>query len=482
MIIKLPQHIEFILNQLKAGGFEAYIVGGCVRDILLDKEPKDWDITTSALPQDIEKAFTSTYYNNKFGTVVALIEGEEVEITTYRSEVNYSDKRHPDEVKFGVSLEEDLKRRDFTINAMAYDGQNMIDLFKGKADLKKRTIRAVGDANERYQEDALRMMRAIRFAAQLDFQIESKTWQAIIKNKELIKAVSGERIRDELMKIISSDDPFYGMWLMKESGLQAILLPELEKNVGLAQNKHHPYTAYYHALLSMAFTPSDDPLVKLAALFHDIGKPQTKEGEGEDASFHNHEIVSSKLTRRIMRRLKFPKKNIDRVSHLIRHHMFYYNIGEITDAGVRRILVRVGKHNLQDLIDLRIGDRLGSACAKAKPFKLVELEKRLIEVQKDPIDTNMLAIDGHDIMKLTDLPPGREIGLVLNQLLDEVLDDPKLNTREYLIKRAKEIDIKKIDIKGVKKSVAAKAKKLDSDELKKQFPDGGHMMSASKDS
>lgn len=471
MIIKLPENIKFVLDQLKAGGFDAYIVGGCVRDILLDKQPKDWDITTSALPQDVEKAFTSAYYNNKFGTVVILVEGEEVEVTTYRSEAKYTDKRHPDEVKFGVSLEEDLKRRDFTINAMAYDGMNLIDLFEGKEDLKKRIIRAVGDASERYQEDALRMMRAVRFAAQLDFEIENKTWQAVIENRKLIAAVSGERVRDELMKIISSDDPFYGVWLLRESGLQAVILPELDKNVGLTQNKHHPYTAWFHAALSMAFTPSDDPLVRLAALLHDVGKPQTKQGEGPDATFHNHEIVSAKLARRIMLRLKFPKKEIDRVSHLIRHHMFYYNIGEITDAGVRRILVRVGKDNLRDLIDLRIGDRLGSACAKAKPYKLVELEKRLAEVQKDPIDTNMLAVDGHDIMKLLDLPPGREIGAVLNKLLDEVLDDPKLNTREYLIKRAKALDLENLDIIDIKKSVTAKAEKLDSDELKKQFPE-----------
>ena len=470
MIIKLPEHIKFVLNQLKAGDFEAYIVGGCVRDILLNKEPKDWDITTSALPKDIEKAFTSAYYNNKFGTVVALIKGEEVEITTYRSEANYSDKRHPDEVKFGVSLEEDLKRRDFTINAMAYDGKKLIDLFKGREDLKNKIIKAVGNPNTRYQEDALRMLRAVRFAAQLGFKIEKKTWLAISKNKDLIKHVSGERIRDELMKIISSDDPFYGIWLLKESGLQAIIFPELEKNVGLTQNKHHPYTSYFHGLLSMAFTPSDDSLVKLAALFHDIGKPQTKEGEGKEASFHNHEIVSTKLARKIMRRLKFSKKDIIRVTHLIRHHMFYYNMGEITDAGVRRILVRVGPENLQDLIDLRIGDRLGSACPKAKPYKLVELEKRLEEVQKDPISTNMLAIDGHDIIKLLNLKPGPEVGLILNALLDEILDDPKLNNSEYLITRVKEINLDNLDIKNIKKSVNSKAKNLDSEELKKQFP------------
>ncbi|MBU0670647.1 CCA tRNA nucleotidyltransferase [Patescibacteria group bacterium] len=471
--MKLPQHIEFALNQLKAGGYEAYIVGGCLRDFLIGKAPKDWDITTSALPEEIEKAFTNSYYNNNFGTVVVNLDGEEVEITTYRSEAKYTDKRHPDEVKFGVSLEEDLKRRDFTINALAYDGNDLIDLFKGKQDLENKLIRAVGNPEERFAEDALRMMRAIRFAAQLNFSIEEKTFQAIQDQKELIKHVSGERIRDELMKIIDSDDPFKGMWLLQESGLQAIILPELENNVGLTQNKHHPYTAYMHALLSMQFTPTNDPLVKLAALLHDIGKPQTKEGDGLNATFHNHEIVSAKLARKIMQRLKFSKKDTDRVFHLIKNHMFYYNIGEITDAGVRRLLKRIGKDNLQDLIDLRIGDRLGSACPKAKPYKLQELEERIVEVHKDPISTNMLVLDGHGIMELLGLKPGPEVGIILNKLLDEVLDDPKRNTLDYLEKRALELkpELKEIDIIEIRKGIAKKAEKLDSDELKKQFPE-----------
>ncbi|MFH1536793.1 MAG: HD domain-containing protein [Patescibacteria group bacterium] len=472
MIIKLPEHIEFVLNQLKAGGFEAYIVGGCMRDLLMKKEPKDWDITTSALPKEIERTFTSSYYNNKFGTVVAQVNGEEVEITTYRSEANYSDKRHPDKVEFGVSLEEDLKRRDFTMNALAYDGKNTIDLFDGKKDIQNSKIKAINDPDERFNEDALRMLRAIRFSAQLNFNIEDKTYKSICKHKELIKHVSGERIRDELMKIIDSDDSLKGIWLLKESGLQKIILPELEENVGLAQNKHHPYTSYFHALLSMQFCPSDDPLVKLAALLHDIGKPQTKQGDGLNATFHNHEMVSRKLAKKIMRRLKFSKKEIDRTCHLIRHHMFYYNIGEISDAGVRRIIKRVGLEHLQDLIDIRIGDRLGSACPKAKPYKLQELENRIVEVQKDPIDTNMLVLDGHAIMGLTDLKPGPEIGIILNKLLEEVLDDPKLNNQGYLTKRAVEIykELDNIDISKVKQNIGAKAEKLDSDELKKEFP------------
>lgn len=435
MLIKLPEKIEFTLNQLKAAGFEGFIVGGCLRDLLLKREPKDWDATTNALPKEIEKTFINSYYNNNFGTVVAQIEGEEIEITTYRADAKYTDKRHPDKIEFGVSLEEDLKRRDFTINAMAYDGNKIIDLFEGKKDLAQRTIRAVGDAEERFGEDALRMLRAIRFACQLNFQIEEKTWEAIEKHAKNIKYVSGERVREELLKILDSDDPYKGFWLLQTCGLLKIIIPELETCVNVGQNKHHVYTVFFHSLLSMQFCPSDDPLVKFAALLHDIGKPATKKGEGKDSTFYQHEYVSAKMAKKLMRRLKFSNKEVERVTHLIRQHMFYYNIGEITDAGVRRIIKRIGIEHLQDLIDLRIGDRLGSDCKKAKPYKLEELERRIQKVKLDPITTSMLAIDGNRIMELLELKPGREVGEILNTLLEEVLEDPSLNTVEYLEKR-----------------------------------------------
>lgn len=439
MIIELPKNIEFVINQLKAGGFEAYVVGGCIRDLLMNKKPKDWDITTKAKPSDIQKIFVNSFYNNNFGTVGVNVEGETVEVTTFRSEAKYTDKRHPDKIEFGVSLEEDLKRRDFTMNALAYNGEKLVDKFKGKKDLEKRVICCVGKANERFNEDALRMMRAIRFAAQLNFAIEAKTWKAILKNKDNIKHISYERIRDEFVKIVDSENAFRGIWLLKESGIQEIILPELEETVGVAQNKHHPYTVYWHNLLSLQYCPSDDYLVKIAALFHDIAKPQTKDGQGQEATFYNHEHLGVKISKQIMRRFKFSNQEISKVAHLIKHHMFYYNIGEITDAGVRRLIRRIGNDHVQDLIDLRIGDRLGSACAKAKPYKLEELERRIVKVQKDPIDTRMLKINGNILQTQFKMKPGAKIGVVMHRLLEEVLDDPKKNTEEYLQKRVKEI-------------------------------------------
>lgn len=439
MQIILPEKIQAVLTKLHHAKFEAYVVGGCVRDALLNLTPKDWDITTNALPEEILKIFPGAFYNNAFGTVGVLIDGETIEVTTYRGEANYTDHRHPEAVKFGVSLEEDLSRRDFTINALAYDGKKIIDLFKGQEDLKQGIIRAVGDPNIRFKEDALRMLRAIRFSCEHYLNIDSKTWEALLKNRASIKYISGERVRDEILKILNSDDPFKGFWLLHESGLLKIIMPELEAGYGIMQNKHHLYTILFHNLLSMQYCPSEDPLVKLATLLHDLGKPQTKQGRGPEATFHQHEYVSAKLARNILIRLKFSRKDTERVVHLIRQHMFYYNIGEITDAGVRRLIKRIGAEHLKDLLDLRIGDRMGSGCLKEKPFKLVELERRIIKVSQDPITTSMLAIDGNDLIKLLELKPGREIGIILNKLLEEVLEDPSLNTREYLEKRAREI-------------------------------------------
>lgn len=439
MIINLPKNIQWVLNQLKAKNFEAFIVGGCVRDILLNREPQDWDITTNALPKDIQKIFLNSFYNNDFGTVGVIVEGETIEVTTYRADAKYSDKRHPDHITFSKTLGEDLKRRDFTINALAYDGNKIVDDYSGQADLSKKVIQCVGKPEERFSEDALRMLRAIRFAAQLDFQIDPKTWAAIKKLRNNIKFISQERIRDELVKIIKSDDSFRGIWLLKESGMQKIILPELEATVGIAQNRHHFYSVYTHSLFSLQFCPSDDYLVRIAALLHDIAKPQTKGGQGLNATFYNHEHLGVKITRQIMKRLKFSKEEINKVCHLVKNHMFYYNIGEITDAGVRRLIRRVGNENIKDLMDLRIGDRMGSGCQKEKPYKLEELENRIVKVQKDPIDTKMLKIDGNILQKQFNMKPGAKIGVIMHRLLEEVLDAPQKNTEEFMQKRTKSI-------------------------------------------
>jgi poly(A) polymerase/tRNA nucleotidyltransferase (CCA-adding enzyme) len=322
---------------------------------------------------------------------------------------------------------------------MAFDGDKIIDPFGGRADCTAKLIRTVGSPEERFGEDALRLLRACRFAAHLDFQVEPKTRQAIAAHAAEITKVSWERIRDELLKTVAAENAFRGIWLMHITGLLKEIIPELEEGVGVGQNKHHIYTIFMHNLQAMQYAPTDDPLIRLAALLHDVGKARTKEGEGPESTFHNHEVVGAQLTEKIMKRLKFSRHDIERVAHLVRQHMFYYNLGEITDAGVRRLIKRIGRENWDDLLAVRIGDRMGSGTQKEKPWKLVELERRIRDVEKDPMSTNMLKLDGTDIMEITGLKPGREVGVILNGLLEDILEDPSLNTEEYLTKRAKEL-------------------------------------------
>lgn len=439
--IKLPSDVQQVLAQLRQAGFEAYVVGGCLRDVMLQLEPKDWDVTTNALPNQIQQVFPKSLYLNAFGTVTVRSGQTEVEVTTYRADGSYSDHRHPDQVQFGVSLQEDLARRDFTVNALAYDGEQIIDEFQGQADVHKALIRAVGDPAQRFQEDALRMLRAIRFASQLRFKIEAQTFQAISTQRDLITHVSAERIRDELVKMLQTEDPLLAIWQLHVTGLLPLIIPELEEGFGIEQNLHHIYTVFAHNIFALQFCPSDDWRVRLAALLHDVAKPRVKQGAGTHSTFYQHEHLGAKLTRQVMKRLTFANDDISKVVHLVKHHMFYYNIGEITDAGVRRLIQRVGIENINDLMAVRIADRMGSGVYKDKPYKLIELEKRIEYVQKDPISTSMLAFDGNDAMQLFGWKPGARIGVLLHRLLDEVLEDPKRNTKEYLTDRAKALAV-----------------------------------------
>lgn len=431
------------MRVLQDAGYDAFVVGGSVRDVYTNRIPKDYDITTNAAPEIIQTLFDDTLYNNTFGTVVVRIteddQRNEIEITPYRAESSYDDGRHPSDVTFGVSLEKDLERRDFTINAMASDGKELIDPFDGKTDCEKKVIRTVGNPRDRFSEDALRLLRAARFAAQLGYRIEDNTRDAMKECGEKLQQISFERIRDELMKIVCSDDPYRGIWILYETDLLPYVLPELLEGVRVGQNKHHMYSVFMHNLLSLQYCPSDDPLVRFAALLHDIGKPRTKEGNGPNSTFYNHDHVGAEMTRTIMKRLAFSKQERERVAHLVDLHMFYYTPGELTDAGVRRLVKRIGKENIDDFMDVRVADRMGSGCQKEKPFSLIELERRIRDVEKDPMDTTMLKIDGHDVMRITGIAPGREIGVLMNLLLQDVLEDPSLNTESYLTKRVKEI-------------------------------------------
>jgi poly(A) polymerase/tRNA nucleotidyltransferase (CCA-adding enzyme) len=465
--MKIPKEVNLINEKLKKAKYEAYVVGGCVRDLLLNQKPKDWDITTNARPEKIQKLFPKSFYENKFGTVTIITNSKDktlktIEITPFRLEGKYSDKRHPDEIKFAKTVGEDLARRDFTVNAIAIENQKskiknqnddlefkIIDLFGGQNDLKNKIIRTVGKPEERFDEDALRMLRAVRFACTLSvgppaqgWQVEEKTLKAIQKNAGWIQAISKERIKDELIKIFESDQPVKGIELLRISKLLGYILPELEKGVGVSQNKHHIYDIYEHSLrsLQVAADKKFDLEIRFAALFHDIGKPETKEGEGPDSTFYNHDYVGAKFTYRILQRLKFPNKFIDKVVLLVRNHMFVSDPQRLTEAGARRLVARVGRENIADLINLRIADRLGMGRPKERPYRLRTIEYMIEKVSKDPISAKMLKINGNNVMKLLKIQPGPKVGAILDVLLAEIIEDPKKNNKIYLEKRTKELD------------------------------------------
>ena len=457
--MKLPKEIQSILNKLDKKGFDAYAVGGCVRDLLLKQEPNDWDITTKAKPEEIQKIFPDNFYENKFGTVTVKAKSKkenlkEIEITTYRTEQSCTDKRHPDKISFTFNVEEDLSRRDFTINALALNKKGeLLDLFDGQKDLDNKIIKAVGNAKERFNEDALRMIRAIRLAIILGFKIEPKTLKAIQEDAGLIQFIAKERIRDELVKMIMSDNPGQAISLLKETNLLKYIIPELEKGINVDQNLHHIYTVYEHSILSLKFAAKKNYKleVRLAALLHDIAKPQVKEGEGPNATFYNHDHLGSKFTVNILDRLKFSKKIIEKVALLVRNHMFVYGVDEVTETGVRRLLRRVGPENMPDLINLRVSDRLGSGCPKGMPYKLRHLQYVIEKVSKDPISARMLKLDGNNLIEILKIEPSPKLGLLIEALLAETLEDPKLNTKEKLTQRAKILN--KLSDKELKEKV-----------------------------
>ena len=448
--MEIPKEVKSVIDKLKGKGFEAYIVGGCVRDFLRGVEPKDWDVTTNAKPEQIQKIFPKSFYQNKFLTVTVLTGSKdpklkEIEITTYRSEAKYTDKRHPDEIKFAKNIEEDLARRDFTSNCIALDFQarkfEIIDLFGGQKDLKNKIIRAVGKAEVRFSEDALRMMRAVRLAATLGFTIEPKTAQAIKKNAPWLQAISKERIRDEFVKIIMADKAADGIELLRELGLLKYIIPELEESQGVSQNKHHIYGCYQHALLSLKYAAEKgfNKHVRIASLLHDIAKPRTKRGQGENATFYGHEVVGARMASQILSRLKFAKKDVEKIVKLVRYHLFYYNVDEVTESSVRRLVRQVGPEYMEELLQVRMADRIGSGVPKAEPYKLRHLKYVIEKVSQDPISVKKLKITGDDVMSLLNIKPGRKIGQILDILLGYVLNDPKKNKKELLETKIKEL-------------------------------------------
>jgi len=455
----IPKEILEIDKVLKSSAFGSYLIGGCVRDLLLDLKPRDWDFTTNAKPDDIIKLFSKTFYENEYGTVGVVNEStidktlEIVEITPYRLEAGYSDSRRPDAVSWSDKLEDDLKRRDFTVNAIALhingvgkSGEikfELVDLYKGQADIAKKIIRAVGNPDERLQEDALRSLRAIRLSAELDFKIEAQTALAIKKNSALLKKIAPERIREEFVRIIMSPKPMESLILSHELGVLQYIIPELERAIGIKQNQAHAFDVWEHLLRSVQHAADKgwSLEIRLAALLHDISKPETRRfsPEKKDWTFHGHEVVGARVAGKILERLKFPKKTIETITKLIRAHMFFSDTEQITLSAVRRLVVRVGQENVWDLMNVRICDRIGTGRPKENPYRLRKYKSMVEQVMRDPISVNMLKIDGRKIMEVTKLQPGPKIGQILHALLEEVLEDPKLNTEVYLENRALEL-------------------------------------------
>ncbi|MEI8096895.1 MAG: HDIG domain-containing metalloprotein [Candidatus Moraniibacteriota bacterium] len=496
MIKKIPQPVIDIVETLQKADFEAFVVGGCVRDLILEREPKDWDITTNATPEKIVELFPDSFYENEFGTVgvktprfIATTdpshENDIIEVTTYRTEGNYQDNRHPTDVHFTLSLEEDLARRDFTMNALAYGPRKntaweLVDLFSGVNDIEKKIIRTVGNPEERFAEDALRLMRAIRLWTELrdpkeekpthNWNIDDETFQAIQKLSDNLSAISQERIRDELSKIILSQSPRAGIEMLHGTKLLRFIIPELELGVGVGQNLHHTYTVWEHNLRALETCPSKKLDVLLAALLHDVGKPATKRGNGYNSTFYNHDHVGARITEKILTRLRFPKATIKKATLLVDNHLFYYNVDEVTEASVRRLIKRVGLENMNDLMAVRIGDRLGSGVPKAKPYKLRHLEYMIDKVSKDPISVKMLAIKGTDLIKDLTIPAGPQIGAILDVLLAETIENPLLNTKDELLKRASALKENPIEtLRELAKEKIEEKREEDNNQIKKKY-------------
>lgn len=443
MEVQLPKFVLEILKKFEKAEFEIYVIGGAVRDLLMKKDSDDWDFTTNATPEEILKIFPDGFYDNTFGTVGISHESSPnpFEITTFRHESGYSDQRRPDKVTWGKTLEEDLKRRDFTINAIALkrkkdkkDQYELIDPYKGQKDLDKKLIRAVGESSERFSEDALRMMRAVRIAAELNFSIEEETLEAIKTNAALINKIAKERVKDELIKILASPTPYEGMMIFREVGLLQEIIPELEKTFGIEQKspgRHHIHDVGTHSFLSLKNCKSTDPIVRFATLIHDIGKPQTyKKMENGTITFYNHEVVSTKIAKRIAERLKLSKKQSEKLITLVRYHQFTVDERQ-TDKAIRRFIRKVGKEYIKDMLDLRVGDRLGGG-ARETSWRLEEFKKRLIEVQKQPFTIHDLKISGNDVMKELSLKPGPKVGEILEKLFKEVENKKISNEKKAL--------------------------------------------------
>ena len=450
MQYRIPKEVSIVSHGLRDAGFEAYLVGGCVRDLIVGVEPKDWDITTNATPEQIQAVFPDSFYENDYGTVGVKTGSENprlaiIEVTPYRTESGYSNKRHPDSVVFGTSLLEDLARRDFTVNAIALEDSkgHLIDPYDGQKDIKDKLVRAVGNPSERFNEDALRMLRAVRFVAELGFGIDGETAAAISENSKHLSHVSRERVRDELVRILNSSQPMSALVLAQQLGILEFIAADLIRGIGIEQNQAHSYDVFGHLMRTMQHAADKDWDfdIRLAGLFHDVSKPETRRwsDEKKEWTFHGHEVVGSRVTKKALEDLHFPRETIDKVVKLVRWHMFFSDPDQITLSAVRRMITNVGEENIWELLNLRICDRIGTGRPKEQPFRFRKYKAMVEQALRDPISVKMLKTDGARIMEMFHVEPGPRIGWTLNALLEEILDDSAKNTAEYLDKRTGEL-------------------------------------------
>lgn len=435
--ITIPEKAEYIIKTIAAAGFEAYVVGGCVRDSILGRVPEDWDITTSAKPEQVKALFARTIDTGiQHGTVTVMLEKEGFEVTTYRIDGKYEDSRHPKEVTFTPNLTEDLRRRDFTINAMAYNNEvGLVDVFGGLEDIERKIIRCVGNARERFGEDALRIMRAIRFSAQLGYTIEDETCEAIKELAPTLEAISAERIRVELEKLLVSPNPDYLRYAY-EMGITKVILPEFDVCMETPQNHpHHMYSVGEHVLHSLDKI-EPDRILRLTMLFHDIGKPATISTDEEGINhFYEHHVVGEEMTRDILRRLRFDNDTINKVCKLVMYHDYGNSV--VPDMRiVRRAINRVGEEMFPFLFPVKRADvQAQSDYMRQEKLDQVDAWEQIyheVMAKKQCVSLKDLAITGKDLIA-EGYKPGPEIGQILNELLAMVLENPECNTREYLL-------------------------------------------------
>ena len=485
MQYRIPKEVSIISDGLRQARFEAYLVGGCVRDLIIGLEPKDWDITTNANPERIQTLFPDSFYENEYGTVGVKTGSEDpklaiVEVTPYRTESKYSDKRRPDAVAFGASLLEDLARRDFTINAIALEDSkgHLIDPYDGQKDIKDKLVRAVGQPSERFNEDSLRMLRAVRLVAELSFGIDGDTATAISKNSEHLGRVSRERVKDELVRILNSSQPMNALVLAQQLGILQYINADLIRGIGVKQNQAHSYDVFGHLMRTMqhAADKNWEFDIRLAGLFHDVSKPETRRWSEEknEWTFHGHEVVGSRVTKKALEDLHFPRETIEKVVKLVRWHMFFSDPEQITLSAVRRMIKNVGEENIWDLLNLRICDRIGTGRPKEQPFRFRKYKAMVDQALRDPISVAMLKTGGEHIMEKFHVNPGPKIGWTLNALLEEILDDSDKNTEEYLDKRTGELlKLPEDELKKLGEAGKQKKEEAEEEEMKNIFEKHG---------